>query len=348
MQRHAPYAPAISGAASDRPVGFALRWEHGHLVEVQTSSPAVAHFLKLCRVRNPYNTWVNYAHDPKVFFTLIPKQPEQVTRADCLAFMALQGEAQLAVATINRRLAAVSSLFDELALLDPTRFPDNPVSPRLHTAASKLYKKNPRRIPIIVPDKELQALYAVLPTWRDRTLLLLQWISCLRIAEAVGIRFADVECSHRRIQIPGDQTKNRTARAVYMDDHTFRALNVYLDTERPAPLTDQEPLFVARRGPNRGQQLSVNAVQKLLQYYTARCGLARLHAHLLRHTGVTQLLEQGMPEPAVRTLVGHKRPESLEPYIHLTNRFVDHEFQQASVALQTVHWLQSSHALTST
>jgi integrase len=40
-------------------------------------------------------------------------------------------------------------------------------------------------------------------------------------------------------------------------------------------------------------------------------GRAHLHAHLFRHTGITQLVHQGMAEPTVHQLVGHRHPDSL-------------------------------------
>jgi len=38
---------------------------------------------------------------------------------------------------------------------------------------------------------------------------------------------------------------------------------------------------------------------------------------------------QGMSEPAIRKLVGHRNANSLEPYLHLSDRFVASEFEKA-------------------
>lgn len=315
------------------PVTVTLRWEHGRLAAIETTSREVAHFLNVVHERNSYNTWVNYACDLKVFFTAVGKPPDQVTRGDCVCFMGAQKAANRATTTINRRLAAISSLFDELLLYDPAHYLDNPVAPRMQKT---LYKRAPKRIPDIVAEQDLQVLFAVLPTWRDRTLLLLQWVSCLRISEALALCFADVECSHKRLRIR--TSKNHDARDVYMDDTTFASFNRYLDYERAAlelagAVQDEDAIFLAVRGINRGRQLSVNAVQKLLTYYATKRFLPHLHAHLLRHTGITQLLEHGMPEPAVRKLAGHRRPGSLTPYEHLSDHYTEREFRRAAPAL---------------
>jgi len=59
-----------------------------------------------------------------------------------------------------------------------------------------------------------------------------------------------------------------------------------------------------------------------------------VHAHRFRHTGITHLVQQGMSEPAIRSMVGHRSPDSLTPYLHLSDDFVAKEFEKAQSALQ--------------
>ena len=181
---------------------------------------------------------------------------------------------------------------------------------RSKRAGQSLYRKQAQPIPQILSREELQ-LSATLPSWRDRTLVLLMWISCLRVSEAVNIRFQDIECSRRSIRIP--VTKGNNPRTVFMDPLTFKALNQYLDNERENLFPNEEQVFISLKGRARGHPLSVNAVQKMLTYYAEKCHLDHLHAHLFRHTGITQLVQQGMPEPAIRDMVGHRSPEFTHP-----------------------------------
>ena len=333
--------------SQDRPVNQVVQFhvvrEEGQITDVVTNSPAISHFLKLIRLTRSRNTWVSYAYDLKAFFAVVGKPLEDITRPDCLAFMEQQDRAGRSRATVNRRLAAVSSLFTELHLLDPDRFPANPVHPvrRRHQrdAGQSLYRRQPQRIPDVVAPEDLRTFLAALPTWRDRTLVLLLWISCLRISEAVAIRFQDIECSHRRVTIIA--SKGGDVRTVYMDPTTFAALNRYLDLERRDLFPEQEAVFIAFKGRSRGRPLSVNAFQKLISYYAKKCALVDLHAHLFRHTGITQLVEQGMAEPAIRQFVGHHRPESLLPYLHLADSYVETEFARAQGALEPANFLSS-------
>ena len=324
-------------------VRFVIAWTQGEVTNVATNSPEIKHFLDVVRMTRSYHTWVNYVHDLKCFFQIIPKRPAEITRADCLTFMQQQDASGYADATINRRLAAVSSLFNELTLLDPVRFPHNPIFPRPYNSTQRqpkqsLYRRQGQRIPDILGDNELQTFYSALPSWRDRTLVLLMWVSCLRVSEAVAVRFQDIECSRRSIHIPVAKWGN--VRTVFMDMTTFAALNRYLDEERQTLFPDVEQIFVAFKGKARGRPLSVNAVQKMVKYYANRCALPHIHAHLFRHTGITQLIQQGMAEPAVRQFVGHRSPDSLLPYLHLTDEFVANEFANAQSGLDFASGLE--------
>jgi integrase/recombinase XerC len=326
-------------------VCFTFSRQEGRITDISTNAPLVNHFLDLIKMSRTYNTWISYAHDLKVFFEVIPKPPEAITRVDCVAFMKRQDQAGCSDATINRRLAAVSSLFNELRLLDPARFPQNPVRPcqRLRGSPQRsqsLYRKQPQRVPDVLSDDDLRTFFGALPSWRDRALVLLMWISCLRVSEAVAIRFQDIECSRRSIHICAG--KGNSPRTVFMNSLTFAALNRYLDEERKSLFPDVDHVFVGFKGKARGKPLSANAVQKMVYYYAEKCHLAHLHAHLFRHTGITQLVQEGMAEPAVREFVGHRSPDSLAPYLHLCDEFVDAEFEQAQAALNPSQWLDFS------
>jgi len=326
---------------SHQPVQFTIIYEHGMMVQVSTTSPLIDHFLRRVKVSQSESTWINYAHDLKVFFTIVCQPLEHIDRQSCLAFMEQQDRVGMSPLTINRRLAAVSSLFTELNLVDPATFPRNPVAPLQHNRHTRkrprsLYRRQPDRVPDVIAEKDLQAFFEILPSWRDRSLILLMWISCLRVSEAVAIRFEDIECSHRSIHIA--KGKGSHARMVFMDRCTFAALNKYLDEERRDLFPEVDEIFVAFKGIARGRPLSVNALQHTINYYAQQCGLA-LHAHLFRHTGITQLVEQGMSEPAIRKLVGHSNAHSLDPYLHLSDAFVEAEFEQAQAILNPKQWL---------
>ena len=52
----------------------------GKIVDVQTTSPEINHFLRLLKLTRAHNTWLNYALDLKLFFSIVQVLPEQVGR----------------------------------------------------------------------------------------------------------------------------------------------------------------------------------------------------------------------------------------------------------------------------
>jgi hypothetical protein len=60
-------------------VCFEVVCERGQVANITSNSPEVNHFLDLVRLRRARNTWINYAHDLKVFFSVVGKLPEALT-----------------------------------------------------------------------------------------------------------------------------------------------------------------------------------------------------------------------------------------------------------------------------
>src|SRR5262245_23600730 len=121
------------------------------------------------------------------------------------------------------------------------------------------------RLPDIVATEQLQTLFGAVRTWRGRTLIVLMWVSCLRLSEALAIQFREIDCGHRSSRIRAG--KGGHPRTVYMDALTLEALNRYLDHEW-RDLTPNEPsVFVALKRRARGKPLSINSLQKLLVYH---------------------------------------------------------------------------------
>jgi hypothetical protein len=114
-----------------------------------------------------------------------------------------------------------------------------------------------------------------------------------------------------------------------------------LEEERKALFPDVDHVFVAFKGNARGRPLTVNAVQKMIHYYADKLDLFLMHAHLGGESGITRRGQQGMLESAIRDMVGHRSPDSLSPYLHLCDTFVETEFERAQAALTPSAWLDA-------
>jgi integrase/recombinase XerD len=102
-------------------------------------------FLEFIAARARPNTVKAYAHDLKIFFTIVAKEPSEVTSRDVLSFVTQQrrgragvenvvrisdGSAGLSAATIKRRLAAVSALYGYLVVRGDAGVSANPMPRR--------------------------------------------------------------------------------------------------------------------------------------------------------------------------------------------------------------------------
>ena len=78
---------------------------------------AITQFCAYLRRRNySPHTVENYGRDLRLFFAPLAKEPRRVSRRDIEAFIQQQRQAQLAVATINRRLNALKHFFEVTTL----------------------------------------------------------------------------------------------------------------------------------------------------------------------------------------------------------------------------------------
>jgi integrase len=126
-----------------------------------------------------------------------------------------------APATINRRLAAISSLFAFREMRDPdTRSPvGSGRAARLRSCGersgllahvarpksrSQLRVREPRRLPRGLSREESAALLGSFRCWRDRAIGGLMLLSGLRSAEVLGLRVSDVDIARRWVRVfPG-------------------------------------------------------------------------------------------------------------------------------------------------
>jgi site-specific recombinase XerD len=167
-----------------------------------------------------------------------------------------------APATINRRLAAISSLFAFREMREPGA--SSPV-PRGRVARSracgeragllshvgtakprsKLRVRESGRLPRGLSREKSIALLGSFRTWRDRAIGGLMLLSGLRSGEVLGLNVADVDIARRWVRVRGKGDKERS---VPIDTDVAGAIQTYLLAERPE--TDNTELFVVAKGPN--------------------------------------------------------------------------------------------------
>jgi site-specific recombinase XerD len=231
-------------------------------------------------------------------------------------FVQSQSQQGLKAATINRRLASLSSFFDFLsdeAADDPWQ---NPVRWKRHSI------KQGRHLPRDVSDETVRRLFAAIDDPRDRAIFSLMVSAGLRVGEVVQLPLADVPGLETtlvsRLRVKGKGDKERIA---WLTSEAMRPVQQWLKL-RPASETDL--LFLNQHG----QPLSVSGVQYRLKQYCQQAQV-QLTCHQLRHTFARRLAEQGLPIDSLAKLLGHRSIQTTQLYIDGADPTVRHDFLSA-------------------
>jgi integrase/recombinase XerD len=308
--------------------------------------PLVDRYLAFVGGRCRANTLRAAAFDLKTFFTVVRKDPVEVRPLDVFEFLIAQRgdrsvvrmadrESGLSARTIARRLSSVSGFYAYLIARGDTAVTVNPVLRGLSTRNRSGSRRStlaplvrvPRTLPTILSPGEVDRLIAALRTHRDRAMVLAMLLGGLRRCEVLGLRLADVWVGERRVFIA--EGKGGHHRVVSIANGFLTAVGDYLDLERPTGLPT-ERLFVVLKGPRRGQPLSAEGLDEVLDGARRRAGLEHATCHELRHTCLTRLREAGMALEAVQAQAGHRSIESRRIYLHLSNDWLAGEYQRAA------------------
>jgi len=311
----------------------------------------VDRYLEFVAGRCRPNTLRAVTSDLKAFFTVVAKDPAEVTAADVFDFLADQRgdrrvvrlvdrESGLSARTIARRLSSVSGLYAYLIARGDTPVQVSPVPRGLATrrqggaAKSRLVPlvRVPRTLPKILSPEEADRLLGALRTYRDRAMVLGMLLAGLRRCEVLGLRFEDVQVAGRRLVVVVAAGKGGHHRVVPAANRFFDALGGYLHGERPAAAATDR-VFVVLKGPRRGLPLSAEGLDEVLDGAGRRAGLEHATCHELQHTCLTRLREAGMALEAVQAQAGHRSIESTRIYLHLTNDWLAGQYRRAAALM---------------
>jgi integrase len=143
-----------------------------------------------------------------------------------------------------------------------------------------------------------------------RPLVLVVRNTGLRRAEALSLRWTDVDLVHSVITIKGARSKSHQTRRIPMNSIAQRTLLSW-HTQR-APGTDEE--FVFGRDP-LDRQLRIDAAWRSVR---KAAGLSDLRFHDLRHNFASKLVQKGTDLNTVRELLGHASIDMTLAYAHLS------------------------------
>ncbi len=144
----------------------------------------------------------------------------------------------------------------------------------------------------------------------------------LRIGEALGLKWGDVDLDACRLQVRRALQRQRGRGLVFVEPKSYRSRRMVclcrLAVEALAELprdSESELVFVNRRGLAQDSSSVTDARKVALD----RAGLPQMRVHDLRHTPATVLFEAGAHPKLVQDLLGHSTVAlTLNTYSHVT------------------------------
>lgn len=260
-------------------------------------------FEKYLRRRFPERrTAIDYLSDLRQLMAVCQKAWREVNMQDIDAFVDQQRAKGLKPATVNRRVASLKTFFEFLAEESGDLSWPNPVRFKRHAG------KRARQLPRDLRDEEVDLVWNVIHSVRDRAWFVLMLRAGLRVGEVVRLKQQDLlnlpEAEKpARLRVWGKGGKERI---VWLTADAYAVLAVWL-AERPE--NEDDHIFLNQRG----KPMSVSGIEWLLHGYGDQVGVD-LSPHQLRHTFARQLTEAEMPLTSLSKLLGHAQVTTTQIY----------------------------------
>lgn len=268
------------------------------------------------------------------------RHPAEMSASEVEQFLThLAVEQRVSAATQNQALAAILFLYRHVLEVE------------LPWLENVVRARQPVRVPVVLPRREVQALLRELD---DEFHLVAQLLygSGLRLMEALRLRVKDVDFEY--FQIVVRDGKGRKDRVTILPEAVAAALRSHLRSVRerhhralergyggvdlPDALTRKYPraeldwgwqyIFPAMRpsrdprdGTLRRHHLHPTSMQRAVREAARRIGIVKpVGPHTLRHCFATHLLERGYDIRTVQELMGHTDVRTTQIYTHVMKK----------------------------
>lgn len=174
------------------------------------------------------------------------------------------------------------------------------------------YARKNRKLPQPLDTSEIKNIIAKCSNTKHKSIIYLLYGCGMRVGEVINLKITDIDSKKMIINIIG--AKGNKDRQVMLSSETLELLRKYYTEYHP-----KEYLF-------NGQfdiQYSERSVNQFLKKYAALAGIKKnIHAHLLRHSFATHLLEFGTDIRIIQKLLGHSSSKTTEIYTHVSSALI--------------------------
>jgi integrase/recombinase XerD len=196
---------------------------------------------------------------------------------------------------------------------------------RPHRAiAFGLHLKQPRRVIQPLSAEQVAQFWSSFRTFRDLAVVGLMLLDGLRSCEILTLQLEDLKMADAQLHVLG---KGRKQRLLPLPVEILEVLQSYLRLERP--LTNCPSLFVALKGPRRGQPMTPAGLRSLFRHHRLCSHVPTANPHRFRHTFGADMVRAGISLPALQHLMGHSQIHTTMLYVQLAPQDVWREYARA-------------------
>jgi site-specific recombinase XerD len=292
---------------------------------IQSSVGTVRHYVENALSDNTRKAYRNDIDHYRNWGGIVPSTPDMIA-----AYLSFHAE-ELSVATLSRRLVALSKIHTMQGYPNPTK---NDLVNLTMKGIRRVHGKPQEQVSPILKD-DLITMLAHIPQTikgkRDRALLLLGFCSALRRSELIALKCTGLEFTAQGIIIT--LTKSKTDQ-----NHIGRKIGIPKGRGKICPVASVEEwlvhlsandgfLFrsVSKGGTVSDKALSDRAVADIIKGYAKKAGLdpAQYSGHSLRSGLCTSAAQQGVSSWKIRQQSGHRSDAMLARYIRDGDLFND-------------------------
>ncbi|MEK6955895.1 MAG: tyrosine-type recombinase/integrase [Nanoarchaeota archaeon] len=152
----------------------------------------------------------------------------------------------------------------------------------------------------VLTKKELLFLVNSIPNIRDKLIVKILYDTGARVSEITNLKLKDIDLDTKEIQVMG---KGRKPRTVYIHSSTTELLKVFIQTENI--LSPNVEVF----------RITPMTVWYNLKKYGRELLNRELHPHMLRHSRLQHMADEGIDSFSIKSYAGHADIGTTQIYV---------------------------------
>lgn len=258
-------------------------------------------FLNYLKDERNYSdkTILNYKMDLENFYNYINKKKTKKIDFDFLQeYIENLSQKKYSTKSIQRHISSLKSYF---------KFLYNKNYINVNPAELLCLPKNEIKLPNYLTIIDLEKIYELDLSLRDKLIVELLYSTGIRLNELVNIKISDINFYDKTIKVLGKGNKERY---VLYGSVCSKLLKEYINNENRVYLLLNK----------NGNKLSERGVEYIIEKIFKSVNVhAKLTPHTLRHTFATHMLDNGCDLVTVQKLLGHSDLSTTSIYTHISN-----------------------------